>query len=200
MILIIVNSYWVRLSTIWRIIDIKEGESALADNTFWDLHNFSDDLKAEFNNELFNCSFKILPCLNPSLNMLTSIDVKFIFNYLFGVKGLFSTANILQIADGVRWIVFLLFLLCFWAIVCLFLSLETRGMFCHFVLTTKITLPHPQVFLIALLSFLAIMLHNKLTSFFIHCKILPNMVNSSWLWWITCGIWANQKQGNILNE
>ena len=31
-------------------MEIKEGESALADNTFWDLHNFSDDMKAEFNN------------------------------------------------------------------------------------------------------------------------------------------------------
>ena len=30
-------------------MEIKEGESALADNTFWDLHNFSDDMKAEFN-------------------------------------------------------------------------------------------------------------------------------------------------------
>ena len=50
MILIIVNSYWVRLSIIWQIMEIKEGESALADNTFWDLHNFSDDMKAEFNN------------------------------------------------------------------------------------------------------------------------------------------------------
>ena len=50
--------------------------------------------------------------------MLTSINVKFIFNCScllasLGVKGLFNTANILQIADAVRQVVFLLFLLCF---------------------------------------------------------------------------------------
>ena len=46
--------------------------------------------------------------------MLTSIDVKFFFNSVsLGDKGLFSFANILQIADVVRRVVFLLFLLCF---------------------------------------------------------------------------------------
>ena len=49
--------------------------------------------------------------------MLTSIDVKFIFNCLFigkfKVKELFSAENILQIADVVRRVVFFLFLLCF---------------------------------------------------------------------------------------
>ena len=50
--------------------------------------------------------------------MLTSINVKFIFNCScllasLGVKGLFFTANILQIADGVRQVVFLLFFLGF---------------------------------------------------------------------------------------
>ena len=34
---------------IWRIIEIEEG-AALADNTLQDLHNSSDDMKAEFNN------------------------------------------------------------------------------------------------------------------------------------------------------
>ena len=47
----------------------------------------------------------------------TSIDVKFIFNSAclsasLGDKGLFSSANILQIEDVVRRVVFLLFLLC----------------------------------------------------------------------------------------
>ena len=51
MILIMVNSYWVRLSIIWRIMEIKEGELASADDTFWDLHNFSDGI--EFNNNCF---------------------------------------------------------------------------------------------------------------------------------------------------
>ena len=47
--------------------------------------------------------------------MLTSIDVKFIFDSAcllasLGDKGLFSSANILQTADVVRRVVFLLFL------------------------------------------------------------------------------------------
>ena len=50
--------------------------------------------------------------------MLTSIDVKFIFDNAclssrLGDKGLFSSANISQIVDVVRRVVFLLFLLCF---------------------------------------------------------------------------------------
>ena len=52
--------------------------------------------------------------------MLTSIDVKFIFDNTclsptasLGDKGLFSSANIPQIVDVVRRVVFLLFLLCF---------------------------------------------------------------------------------------
>ena len=49
--------------------------------------------------------------------MLTFIDVKFIFNCLFigkfKDKELFSAENILQLADVVRRVVFLLFLLCF---------------------------------------------------------------------------------------
>ena len=49
--------------------------------------------------------------------MLTSINVKFIFDSAclsasLGDKGLLSFANILQIADVVCWVVFLLFLLC----------------------------------------------------------------------------------------
>ena len=50
--------------------------------------------------------------------MLTSIDVNFIFDSAclsasLGDKELFSSENILQIADIVRRVVFLLFLLCF---------------------------------------------------------------------------------------
>ena len=46
--------------------------------------------------------------------MLTSINVKFIFDSAcLGDKGLFSSVNILQIADVVRRVVFLQFLLCF---------------------------------------------------------------------------------------
>ena len=45
------------------------------------------------------------------LPMLTSINVKFIFDS--GRLGLFSSANILQIADVALRVVFLLFLPCF---------------------------------------------------------------------------------------
>ena len=50
--------------------------------------------------------------------MLTFIDVKFIYDSTrvsanLGDKGLFSAANVLQIADVVRRVVFLLFLLYF---------------------------------------------------------------------------------------
>ena len=44
--------------------------------------------------------------------MLTSIDVKFIFDS--ARLGLFSSANILQIADVALRVVLLLFLPCFW--------------------------------------------------------------------------------------
>ena len=65
-------------------------------NTLRDLHNSSDDMKVEFNVIVLlfiqsNFEFK---------NMLTSIDVKFIFDSAclsasLGDKGLFISANIL---------------------------------------------------------------------------------------------------------
>ena len=59
--------------------------SAEADNTLKDLHNSSYDTKAEFKIVLF----------------------------FIARLGLFSSANILQIADVALRVVFLLFLLCF---------------------------------------------------------------------------------------
>ena len=56
-----------------------------------------------------------------------------------GDKGLFSAANILQIADVVRQVAFLLFLL-------FFLRRETSEMFRHSVFTIKTTQPRPEVF------------------------------------------------------
>ena len=90
-----------------------------------------------------------MPSLKPSWNMLTSIDVKFISDRAclkasLVDKGLFRSANILQIGDAVHHrVVFLLFLLCFQLIVRL---LTTSEMFRHFVVTTKTTQPLPQVF------------------------------------------------------
>ena len=76
--------------------------------------------------------------------MLTSIDVKFIFDSASSTaslrdKGLFSSANILQIADVVCRVVVLPFLLCFWPILRLFLTREMSELFRHFVPTTKTT-------------------------------------------------------------
>ena len=82
--------------------------------SFWVfLHNSSYDTKAEVN-ELFYYSFKIIPSLKTWLKhayLHRSIDVKFIFNS--ARLGLFSSANILQIADVALRVVFLLFLPCF---------------------------------------------------------------------------------------
>ena len=66
--------------------------------------------------------------------MLTSIDVKFIFDTSclsgsLGNKELFSSGNILQIEDAMF----------------LFLPRETSEMFRHFVFTFTTTQPHPQV-------------------------------------------------------
>ena len=76
--------------------------------------------------------------------MLTSIDVQFIFD---GARlGLFSSANILQIADVALRVVFLLFLPCFYLFFRLVLTLEMSEMSVIFVFTTKTTQPRPQVF------------------------------------------------------
>ena len=65
--------------------------------------------------------------------MLTYIDVKFIFDS--ARLGLFSSANILQIADVALRVVFLLFLPCFKLLFRLVLPLETSEMSAIF--TTK---------------------------------------------------------------
>ena len=65
--------------------------------------------------------------------MLTSIDVKFIF--AGACSGLFSSANILQIADVTLKVVFLLFLPCFLLLFPLRLTFETSKMsaiFCFY--------------------------------------------------------------------
>ena len=74
--------------------------------------------------------------------MLTSIDIKFIFNSAH--LGLFSSTkfNILQIADVALRIVFLLFLLLFRLV----LTLEMSEMSAIFVFTFKTTQPRLQVF------------------------------------------------------
>ena len=60
-----INTYWMKLRI---IMEIEE------DNTLQDIHNSSDDKLVEF---------KVIPSLETSQSMLLSIDVKFIFNFLF---------------------------------------------------------------------------------------------------------------------
>ena len=67
-----------------------------------------------------------------------------------------------------------------------------------FVLTTNLTQPCPQVFSVnrsIICNFAAL-----LTSSVQYRKILPSLVDSSWLWWIMHVILSNQKQRNTLNE
>ena len=135
--------------------------------------------------------------------MLTSIDVKFIFNSVS--LGFSSSANVLQIADVALGVVFLLFLLhcvCFWLLFRLVpavvLTLETSEASVIFVFTTKTTQPRLQVCSV----------NCELTCSGLHFwrhfigkhKILPNLVISNWLWWIMRVLLANQNWGNILKE
>ena len=94
---------WSRLSILWRIMEIEEGVTASTDNTLRDLHNSSYDTKAEFNNCFIIHSKLFL------------VHLKFIFDLhlVDKFKNLSSSANILQIAEVVLRVVFLLFLPCF---------------------------------------------------------------------------------------
>ena len=95
----------MRLSMIWRIMDIE--------HTLPGLHNSSNDAKAEFNNCLLfiqNNSYFTNKLKHAYLHRSTSIAC---LSASLGEKGFFRTANILQIADVVRRVVFLLVLLCF---------------------------------------------------------------------------------------
>ena len=78
--------------------------------------------------------------------MLTSLDVKFIFDSAH--LGLFSTADILQKTDVALRVVFLQFLPCFQLFFGLVFTLEMSEMSAVFVFTTKTTQPRPQVFLV----------------------------------------------------
>ena len=81
------------------------------------------------------------------LSMLSScISILHLYREGQDIKGLFKSANILQIAVAVRRVVFfLLFLPCFQTIFCRETSKMFRPLFGHFVLTSKTTQPRPQV-------------------------------------------------------
>ena len=76
--------------------------------------------------------------------MLTSIDVKFIFDS--ALLGLFSSRNIVQIADVRLLVVFLLFLPWFYLLFPLVRTLETSEMSAIFVSQPKTIHSGPQVF------------------------------------------------------
>ena len=128
--------------------------------------------------------------------MLTSIDVKFTFDSVR--LGLFSSANILQIADVALRVVFLLFLPCFSYNFARFLLLKRVKCPPFFVFTTKTTQPRFQVFSVN--GALTCKNAAFLTSFLVKHKILPNLVISNWLWRIMRLLLANQNRGYILNE
>ena len=100
------------------------------------------------NSIMFYYSLKIIPSLKTWLKhsyLHRSIDVKFIFDS--ASLGLFSSANILQIADVALRVVFLLFLPCFFKqLFRLVLTLKTNEMSAIFIFTAKTTQPRPQVF------------------------------------------------------
>ena len=107
--------------------------------------------------------------------MLTSIDVKFIFDS--ARLGLFSSANILQIADVALRVVFLLSVAMFFAIFfAKFLLLKRVKCPPFFKFTTKTTQPRSQV----------VSVNGALTCrrlhFLVKHKILANLVISNWLW------------------
>ena len=76
--------------------------------------------------------------------MLTSIDIKFIFDSAH--LGLFCSANILQLTDVAVRVVYLLFLPCFLAylLFCLVLTLKTSEVSAIFAFTTQTTQPRPR--------------------------------------------------------
>ena len=78
--------------------------------------------------------------------MLTSLDVKFIFDS--ARLGFSSSANILQTADVALRVFFLLFLPYCWLLFRPVLTLGTSEMSAIFIFTTKTTQPRPQVFLV----------------------------------------------------
>ena len=125
----------MRLSILWRIMEIKEGvihrgcrprritpsEISIILHMIRKPNSIIVSLFIQ-NNSKFKNIAKI--CLPPW--MLSSSSI-----------GLFSSANILQIADASLWVVFLLFLPCFWLLFCLVLTLKRSEMSAIFLSQPK---------------------------------------------------------------
>ena len=135
---------------------------------------------------------------DPPSMMLSSSSIAACLLASLGDKGLFSSANILQIADVARWVVFLLFLLSFWPMFAYLFLVKRMKCFRHFVFTTKKLYLAPSYSRFTVNN-LAILLHdwrNQST----YRKILTSSLDNSWLWWVMRGILANQKWRNTLDE
>ena len=78
-------------------------------------------------------------------------------------------------------------------VILLYLARESSEMFRHLEVTTETAQPRPPGLLGERFNNLA------MTSFWTYRKILPNLVDNSWLWWIMLGILANRKRRNTLN-
>ena len=92
-------------------MEVEEGV-----NSFWHLHSFSNDTKAEFNTVFINIVLLFIQNNSYFENKLKHAylhphSLRFIFDVTClsansGDKGLFRSASILQIADVVRRVVF----------------------------------------------------------------------------------------------
>ena len=142
----------MRLSILWRIMEIEEGVIRRGRRprriTPSEISIIFHMIRKP-NSIIVYYSFKIIPSLKTWLKyayLHRSIDVEFIFD--IAPLGLFSSTNILQIADVALRVVFLLFLPCYYVILFrVVLTLEKREMSAIFVSTTKTTQPRPQVFI-----------------------------------------------------
>ena len=119
--------------------------------------------------------------------MLSSSSIAYLSASL-GEKGLFSSANILLIADVVPQVVLLMLLL----------SRNEWNVppFCTHYQKQPNLVPRSSRLTVQYSGNYAV----KLTSFFKHRILLPNLVNCSWWWWIIRVIVANQIRRNILNK
>ena len=134
--------------------------------------------------------------------MLTSVDVKFIsdsscLSANLGDKGLFRSANILQIADVVRRVVFLLFLLCFQPIVRhFFLVKRVKYSAILQSLPKQLSLPVLSVNGSIIWQFCCTLYGRHFSHIAKFFQIWSTVGSYDEL----CGGLANQKRRNILNE
>ena len=134
-----------------------------------------------------------------NLGRCKHIDNASLSGLILGDQSLLRSANIFQIADVVRRVIFF----CSCDVFRQYFALNrvkfstTVSPFCSYYQNNS---TRPQVFTVN-----RSITCNKvapLTSFWRHrfnmTKFFPNLANSSWLWWIMRVVLNNQKRGNIL--